>query len=63
MQKEGSTDKGAKPKNVRVIALAEGFRRAGRSWSVAPTEVAVAEMSAEQLAALRGEPMLLVQDV
>jgi hypothetical protein len=51
------------PAKLCVIARSEGFRRAGRAWSVAPTEVETKEFSADQLAALRADPMLIVQDV
>lgn len=43
---------------IIVTSKQEGFRRAGRAWSKAPTQVSTAEFSAEQLAALRDEPML-----
>lgn len=46
---------------LTVTAKREGFRRAGRAWSVAATTVPAAELSEEQRAALLAEPMLDVR--
>lgn len=43
---------------VTVTAKREGFRRAGRAWSKQPTSVPLADLSADQVAMLRAEPML-----
>lgn len=43
-----------------IVSRREGFRRAGRAWSVAPTTVPAGELTAEQFAALIAEPMLTV---
>lgn len=43
---------------VRVAAKVDGFRRAGRAWSKAPTEVAIDELDDDQLKALLAEPNL-----
>lgn len=48
---------------LRVAAKTEGFRRAGRAWSLAPTDVVASQFTPEQLAALRAEPMLVVADI
>lgn len=44
---------------IEVTALRDGFRRAGRAWPAAPTVVALAEFSAEQIAAIEAEPQLV----
>lgn len=41
-----------------VSAKAEGFRRAGRAWSKAPTTVPVEELDGDQVQALLAEPAL-----
>lgn len=46
-----------------ITSAREGFRRAGRPWSATPTRVDIAEFTAEQLAMLRAEPMLTIEDV
>lgn len=48
---------------LRVRALADGFRRAGRAWSAEAVEVPCAEFTKEQVAALRAEQQLVVTDV
>jgi len=48
---------------LRVRALAEGFRRAGRAWSVEAVDVPAAEFAKAQIEALRNEPQLVVEDV
>lgn len=58
-------DKGGRKRVIKALAITavrEGFRRAGRSWSVAPTVVALAELTAEQIKALREEPALVVSE-
>ncbi len=40
-----------------------GFRRAGYRFSVEPTVISVADLSEEQIAALKAEPNLLVEEV
>lgn len=57
----------AKPKTkkvpgLRVKSKTEGFRRGGRAWSVAETEVPASEFSKEQLKRIREERELLVAD-
>ncbi|CCG09270.1 HI1506-related protein [Pararhodospirillum photometricum] len=46
---------------IRVSARRAGFRRGGRAWGLAPTEVDAATMTPSQLAALEAEPMLVVE--
>jgi hypothetical protein len=45
---------------VRVEAKVDGFRRAGRAWSKAPTVVPIDEFDDNQLKALQAEPNLVV---
>lgn len=47
---------------LRVRALADGFRRAGRAWGVQAVEVPAAEFTKAQIEALRNEPQLVVED-
>lgn len=48
---------------LSVRAVREGFRRAGRAWSVEPVTVAAAEFTPEQLAQILAEPLLVVAEV
>lgn len=45
----------------RITSRRAGFRRAGRAWSVTPTDVLADDLTAAQLAALLAEPMLTVE--
>ena len=47
-------------RQLEITSRREGFRRAGRAWSAAPTTVDADAFSAEQLEQLRAEPMLIV---
>lgn len=47
---------------ITVTAKRPGFRRAGRAWPGEPTTVPLSALTADQIAALRAEPMLVVQD-
>lgn len=50
--------------SIRVrTAHRAAFWRAGRQWGPLPVVVDTAELSEEQLAALRAEPRLIVEDV
>ena len=51
------------PNGVRVVSKTQGFRRAGRAWSVTPTDVLLEALGQEQLVQLRAEPMLVVTDI
>lgn len=55
--------KTTKVKGVRVASKQEGFRRAGRAWSAEATDVAVSDLTKEQLAQLKSDPMLVVVDI
>lgn len=57
------TVKREKVAGIKVVSQTDGFRRGGRTWTVAPTVVAVSEFSDEQLEQIRAEPKLLVSDV
>lgn len=46
---------------IRITAKKEGFRRAGIAHPTTPTEYADDAFTVEQLAALRKEPMLVVE--
>ena len=46
--------------SLTVTAKREGFRRAGRAWSTTPQTVPIAELTEEQLDALRADPNLVV---
>lgn len=48
---------------LRISAKVDGFRRAGRAWRVAPTDVPLSEFDKAQIAALYDEPQLVVADV
>ena len=45
---------------LQITSRTNGFWRAGRPWSADTTTVDASEFSAAQLAALRGDPMLIV---
>ncbi len=47
---------------LRVRALAAGFRRAGRAWPLEPIEVPLGSFKEDEVAALRAEPLLVVED-
>lgn len=48
---------------LRVRALVNGFRRAGRAWSVESVDVPLADLNKVQVAQLRDEPQLVVEDI
>ena len=57
-------DKKSKPvPGLRVRALVDGFRRAGRAWSVEAVDVPLSDLNKTQIALLRDEPQLVVEDV
>lgn len=63
---EGESTKRAAPGKIAAITVTcarEGFRRGGRAWFVAPVTVPVADFTDEQLAQIRAEPLLTVEDV
>ncbi len=48
---------------LRISAAREGFRRAGRAWSRQPTDVPLADLSDDQVAMLRAESLLTVEEI
>ena len=48
---------------LRVVAAQDGFRRGGRAWSKEPTDVALSDLSREQIAQIKAEPKLAVTEV
>ncbi|MDR2187028.1 MAG: hypothetical protein LBE62_03125 [Azonexus sp.] len=50
-----------KADRLLVRSSVEGFRRGGRAWSKAETEVSAADFTAEQLRQIMAEPRLTVQ--
>lgn len=52
-----------KVNGLRITAKREGFRRAGRAWSNEPTEVLLSDFDEAQLAMLRAESMLTIEEV
>ncbi len=57
-----------KGKTVKVPALSvvssrEGFRRGGRAWSKTATVVKLSELSGAQIAQIKGEAMLTVEEI
>jgi hypothetical protein len=53
---------GPADKGLRVVAKVDGFRRAGRAWE-GTTVVPFADLTAEQVDALKSESMLIVDEV
>lgn len=59
----------AKPKpakkvpGLRIKAKAKSFRRAGLAFGEQPIDVPLSELSKDQRAALKAEPMLVVEDI
>ncbi|MCL2829991.1 MAG: HI1506-related protein [Betaproteobacteria bacterium] len=49
-------------KTFTITARVDGFRRAGRAWTVAPRTVSGSEFSAGQWEALKSESMLAVTE-
>ena len=48
---------------LRVRALADGFRRSGRAWSAVAQDVPVSDFTKAQIALLRDEQQLVVEDI
>lgn len=46
---------------IHVRAASDGYRRAGRAWTLAPQVVDIADLTAEQLAALHADPRITVE--
>ncbi|MDP1681082.1 MAG: hypothetical protein Q8L39_04830 [Burkholderiales bacterium] len=54
----GAPKKDKTVKVLRVIAKQQGFRRAGREFGTAATDIVLAELSDEHIQQLMSEPML-----
>jgi len=50
----------AEASRLQVRSLAAGFRRAGRAWPAEEVTVDIDEFTAEQIAQILAEPMLVV---
>lgn len=50
-------------KKLRIVSKKDGFRRCGVKHSTDPKDYALDRFSAEQLAALKAEPLLYVHEV
>ncbi|MDA8258370.1 MAG: HI1506-related protein [Betaproteobacteria bacterium] len=48
---------------LRITSQREGFRRAGRAWGRAPIEIALADLSDDEIALLKAESMLTVEEI
>ena len=46
---------------LKVTSSQAGFRRAGRAWNTTPTVIALSELTDDQVALLKDEPMLSVE--
>lgn len=51
------------PTHLNVRALKAGFRRAGRAWPAEEITVPLADFDDAQIAAIEGEPLLVVNRV
>lgn len=45
---------------LRIAAKRDGFRRAGRAWSMTATDVPLSEFKRAQVEQLKNDPMLVV---
>ncbi len=48
---------------LRISSKADGFRRAGLAFTREPIDVPLENLTKEQIAALKAEPMLVVAEV
>jgi hypothetical protein len=53
----------AKVPALRIKAKVASFRRAGLTFGVEPTDVPLASLKKDQVAALKAEPMLTVEEI
>lgn len=60
---ESSSEKKRSIRGYSVVPLQPGFRRAGREWPAGETMLAVGDVTDEQLAAIKAEPVLIVTAV
>lgn len=61
--KDKKTQTPKKVPALRIKAKVKSFRRAGLAFGEEPTTVAVNALRKDQVAALKAEPMLIVEDV
>ena len=57
------TRKSRRVKALRVTGPEGGFRRAGRRFGPEPTDLALTSLTEAQIAALKAEPSLMVEEV
>ena len=50
-------------RGIRVTSSVEGFRRGGRAWSKEAVSVPLTNFTKEQLAQIRAEQRLAVEDI
>ena len=48
---------------LSVVSSRDGFRRGGRAWSRQETVVKLSELTKQQIAQIKGEPLLTVSEV
>jgi hypothetical protein len=48
---------------LRIRALADGFRRAGRAWGAEPVDAPLAELPRRRSRNCDAEPLLAVEDI
>lgn len=48
---------------LRITPKRAGWRRAGRAWPSTPTDVAAGSLSAQQVAQVQADPMLVVEEI
>lgn len=48
---------------LRVRALADGFRRAGRAWTKEPQDVPASDFTKAQIAGLKDDISIVVEDI
>jgi len=56
------TEEAKKVKALKIIAKRDGFRRAGHAFGSEATLIKVADLNADQVKALKAEPMLVVSE-
>jgi uncharacterized protein (UPF0218 family) len=58
-----ATSKPSAPKPaIKVVCATPGFRRGGHAFGPEPTVIAIGDLTKQQLAAIRAEPLLVVVD-
>jgi len=59
----GAPHPSSRSPGLRIHALTGGFRRCGRAWGAEPVDAPLAEFTSAQVAQLRAEPLLAVEDI